>query len=419
MEISKKIFLKLPEVPGVYIFWKEKTPIYIGKSVNLKSRLNSYLNLNLGVKTRQMLMETNSVTYIEVTSDLESLLLEAYLIKKHKPKYNIVLKDDKHALYIVITKEKFPRVLSTRKVMDNDKQLLAIFGPFPNSNNVKVILKMLRKVFPYSDHKIGKKPCLYSHLGLCNPCPNVALENKEYLKNIKNIKLVLSRKFSIVRNTLEKEMNKLSTLQKYEEAKIIRDKMKVLDYITQEKINTQEFLTNPNMAEDIRTEEINSLITLITRYSLHVTNLHRIECYDVSHLSGVATSASMVVLLDGECENKAYRHFRIKQKNGQSDYNSMSEVAKRRIKYLDTWGKPDLIIVDGGLGQVNTFNAEFKKSNILVVGIAKHPDRLVFPDGTKVKLVGSALNIVSRIRNEAHRFARRYHHLLISKSLLY
>ena len=114
MEISKKDFLKLPEVPGVYTFWKNNTPIYIGKSVNLKSRLNSYLQTMLGPKTAQMVSEATRLTYLEVTSDLESLLLESDQIKKYKPKYNIILKDDKHALYIVITNEEFTSVLSAR-----------------------------------------------------------------------------------------------------------------------------------------------------------------------------------------------------------------------------------------------------------------------------------------------------------------
>jgi len=179
MEISKENFVKLPEVPGVYTFWKNNVPVYIGKSVNLKSRLSSYLALNLGAKTSQMISESDHVTFVEVFSELESLLLESFLIHKHKPKYNVILKDDKHALYILITREKFPRVITSRKSGD--------FGPFPNSANVKTILKLIRKIFPYSDHKIGKKPCFYSHLGLCSPCPNSGLNRDIYLKNIRNI----------------------------------------------------------------------------------------------------------------------------------------------------------------------------------------------------------------------------------------
>lgn len=406
MEISKKTFLKLPEVPGVYTFWKKNLPIYIGKAVNLKSRLNSYLALNLGVKTSQMMSEANSITHILVTSDLEALLLESSLIKRYKPKYNIVLKDDKHALYIVITKEKFPRVLTSRKFGN--------YGPFPNSTNVKTILKMLRKIFPYSDHKLGKKPCFYSHIGLCNPCPNTALNNIKYIQNIRNIKLVLSRKFNLVRKNLEKEMKSLSKLEKYEEAKIAREKIKALDYITQQKIDTQKFLDNPNLTEDIRSGELENL-SQITK----INNLNRIECYDVAHLSGSLPTASMVVAIDGNMENSQYRHFKIKQSKGNSDYDSMREIAKRRITNLDKWAKPDLIIVDGGLGQVKAFGEIYKIYNIPVVGIAKHPDRLIFSDGIKIRLTGPSLQLVSRVRDEAHRFARRYHHLLVSKNLLH
>ncbi len=418
MEISKEKFLNLPEVPGVYTFWKDKTSIYIGKSVNLKSRLNSYLDLNLSTKTAQMVSEADNVTYIEVTSDLESLLLEAHLVHKHKPKYNILLKDDKHALYILITKEEFPRVLTSRKSGD--------YGSFPNSTNVKTILRLIRKLFPFSDHKIGKKPCLHSHLGLCNPCPSaiagimneeLRMKNlKQYKKNIRNIKLVLSRKFNVVRKSLEKEMNTLSKAQKYEEAKLMRDKIKILDYITQKRINTHEFLQNPNLVQDQRNEELENLSKIIG-----IKNLHRIECFDIAHLSGVSATASVVVLIDGEKENSEYRHFKVNQKNGQSDYDSMREIARRRASHLADWGTPDLIIVDGGLGQVKIFNEVFSKLSVPVVGIAKHPDRLVFPDGTKMKLQdmqGSTLHLVERIRDEAHRFARRYHHLLLSKKLL-
>lgn len=424
MEISKENFLKLPSVPGVYTFWKNKKPIYIGKSVNLKSRLNSYLQVNLGIKTKKMVSEATDMTYVEVNSDLESLLLESFLIKRHKPKYNIVLKDDKHALYIVITKEQFPRVLSVRKLDTNNFTVNSSFGPFPSSTNVKTILKMIRKVFPYSDHKVGKKPCIYSHIGLCNPCPN-ALTNggsesdiKSYRNNIRNIKLVLSRKFNVVRKSLQSEMNKLSQAQKYEDAVLIRERIKTLDYITQKRINEESFIKNPNLTEDIRAEELNKLQILLSGSGISVPSLNRIECFDIAHLQGVSPTASMVVLIDGEKENSEYRHFKIKQKKSQSDYDSMREIVKRRIKNFDKWDRPNLIIVDGGLGQVKIFYQQLKDLGIPVVGIAKHPDRLIFTDGTKVKLTGRVLELVSRIRDEAHRFARRLHHKLLSKSLI-
>ncbi|HLD92232.1 MAG TPA: GIY-YIG nuclease family protein [Patescibacteria group bacterium] len=417
MEISNEKFLKLPQTPGVYTFWKKNIvskinePIYIGKSINLKSRLLSYLLPNLGVKTAQMIKEAEKITFIEVFSELESLLLESALIKKFQPKYNIISKDDKHALYILITNEKFPRVITSRK--STNEKILAIFGPFPNSTNVKIILKMIRRIFPYSDHKIGKKPCLYSHIGLCNPCPNTAKDNKEYMKNINRIKLVLSRKFNIVRRKLVKEMDNFSKQTRYEEAALIREKIKSLDYITEDRIPEERFLENPNLVEDQKNEELDKLKKL-----LKVKNLKRVECYDVAHLSGTSATASMVVFINGEPEKEYYRHFRIKQNKGNSDYDSMKEISRRRVNHITDWGKPNLIIVDGGLGQISIFNKEFGKYNILIVGIAKNPDRLIFLDGRKVRLSGKALNLVSRIRDEAHRFARGYHHKLIKLSLL-
>lgn len=373
-----------------------------------------------------MVSTADKITFIKVTSELESLLLESFLIKKYKPKYNILLKDDKHALYIVITKEKFPRVLAVRKLYAIPYTLYASFGPFPNSTNVKMILKLIRRVFPYSDHKIEKKPCLYSHLGLCNPCPNEIVQSTEYLvlrkkymENIRNIKLVLSRKFNIVRKNLEKEMNLLSNREKYEQAKEIREKISALDYITQKKLNGEDFIKNPNLTEDLRSLEIENLKAVLNENcKLQIENLNRIECFDIAHLTGSSATASMVVAIDGEMEHEYYRHFRIRQTNSQSDYDSMREIAQRRIKHLKDWGRPNLIIVDGGLGQVKIFNEEFQKLNISVVGIAKNPDRLVFPDGTKVSLKVPNLQLVSRIRDEAHRFARRYHHKLISKNLI-
>lgn len=431
MEISKEKFLSLPQVPGVYTFWKKNTPIYIGKSINLKSRLNSYLDLNLSPKTAQMVSEADNVTYIEVTSDLESLLLESYQIKKFKPKYNILLKDDKNALYIVITDEKLPRILTCRKI--ETVKYKNVFGPFPNTSNVKYILKLIRKIFPYSDHKsitnkVDKKPCLYSHIGLCDPCPNIITNHPDilvrqkltarYINNIRNIKLVLSRKFNVVRKHLEKEMLFYSRETSFEKAKTLRDKIKTLDYVTQSKVDIHSFLENSNFIDNIREQELRSIKNVISQFGYMKFDIRRIECFDVAHLSGVGATASMVVFINGEKSSGDYRHFRINQRNKQSDYDSMREVVERRTKHFSDWGMPDLVIVDGGLGQVKIFSKKLNNLDICVVGIAKNPDRLIFPNGSKIKLIGPALHLISRIRDEAHRFARRYHHLLISKKLL-
>ncbi|HTK03271.1 MAG TPA: UvrB/UvrC motif-containing protein [Alphaproteobacteria bacterium] len=407
---------KLPETPGVYIFSQGKKPIYIGKAINLKRRVYSYFDLDLAPKTAQMVTSAETLKFIRVESELEALLLEATLIRKHMPKYNVISKDDKHPLYITITKDKFPRVIMTRRNGN--------FGPFPSSRNVYSVLKMLRKIFPYSDHKLGKKACFYSHIGLCNPCPNEIVQStewgtgsasevlrKKYLKNIKHVKSILEGRFIKVRNDLEKEMLIASKNQNFETAVDVRDQIQKLDYITKPQMPTDFYIENPNLYEDQRNLEIKELAKIV-----NIKNLKRIECFDIAHLAGTDPTASMVVFVDGEAEKSEYRHFKIRQKNGQSDYDSMREVAERRLKNMTLWGVPDLIIVDGGLGQVKIFKEVIK--DIPIVGIAKHPDRLIVGE-EKIKLEDLALNLVQRIRDEAHRFARRYHHHLISKEYKY
>jgi len=181
---------------------------------------------------------------------------------------------------------------------------------------------------------------------------------------------------------------------------------------------TEFYMQNPNLYEDLRTGELKEFKQLLIHCKLSIVNLSRIECYDVAHLSGTNATASMVTFVNGEADKSLYRHFRIRQKKGNSDIDSMKEVAGRRIKHLEGWDKPDLIIVDGGVAQVKAFTSILYSNevNIPVVGIAKHPDRLIVGE-QKIRLEGKVLNLVSRMRDEAHRFARRYHHKLVSLEL--
>lgn len=366
------------------------------------------------------------MTFIQVTSELEALLLEAKLIRSYMPHYNIAAKDDKHPLYIRITKEEFPRVITARKIAENEKNI-AFYGPFPSSRSVYTVLRMIRRIFPYSDHKIGKRACIYSHIGLCNPCPNQILMTNDklqminlkrlYLKNIKSIKAILDGKIDKLSKSLEKEMTVYSKSENYEEAAKVRNQLNHLEYITRPSLPTEFYLQNPNLYEDTRTSELKDLSTILA--GCHLTSfenqdLNRIECFDIAHLAGTNATASMVTFVNGEADKNFYRHFKIRKAKGGDDYDSMREIARRRRNHFDDWGKPDLIIVDGGAGQVKSFK-EFIQE-IPIVGIAKHPDRLIVGDN-KIKLSGPALNLVSRMRDEAHRFARRYHHSLISKSI--
>lgn len=418
MNSLSKQLRKLPEDPGVYFFWQKGTPIYIGKAKNLKNRVGSYFSQNLIAKTKAMVEEADSLTFIKVESELESLLLEANLIRKNQPKYNSVSKDDKHPLYITITKDEFPRIITTRQT--------GTYGPFPSSSTVRSVLKMIRRIFPYSDHKIGKRACIYHQIGLCNPCPSTIRSQKEkllYLKNIRKIRAILSGKFNLVRRELTKEMDSLSRNNSFEEAGAIRDQIARLDYITQPIIPGEYFLENPNLLTEIRKEELNDLKKILIEFIKIEGGLTRIECYDIAHLAGTNPTASMVTFVNGVPDKTLYRHFKIRQLKGADDLSSMKEVAKRRIKYLKAWGAPDLIIVDGGKTQVNAFKSSFNETNIPIIGLAKRFETLIIPAAAGFKEVrlkrGSALKLVQRIRDEAHRFARIYHHHLLKRELLY
>ena len=406
--MKKSSLPALSEAPGVYLFWQGKVPIYIGKAINLKNRITSYFDLKLSAKSAKMVESAERISIIKVASELEAVLLEASLIKKYQPKYNFIAKDDKHALYIKITKEKYPRVITVRK---ND---FPSFGPFPSSNKVYSTLRMLRKIFPFADHKLGKRPCIYSQIGLCHPCPNeieglggknIKVLRKQYLKNIKNINLVLSGKSKSVVNSLNKEMKSLSENELFEKANEVRKQIENLNYITQKPTPENNFLVNPNLEEDIKREELKNLKEI-----LNIKSVHRIECCDISHISGFLPTASMITFIDASPDKSLYRRFKIiSSKN--NDVLSMTEIAKRRLKHLKKWGVPDLIFVDGGKAQVNAFRKVFCRYQIPIVAITKGRESLDFSKGP-------ALNLTLRIRNESHRFAQKYHNLLFKKNLL-
>lgn len=432
IDINKRNLNSIPELTGVYIFWSGlKIPLYVGKSINLKSRVNSYFLVGVIGKTKKMINEARFFSYIEVPSELEALLLEAKLVRNFNPYFNIELKDDKHPLYIKITGDDYPRVITVRK----DETGGTTYGPFPSSTSVISVLKMIRRVIPYSDHKLGRRPCLYSQIGLCNPCPSAIVQNKgaeakialtkKYLQNIKMIKKLLDGNIGKLKRDLGKVMTRLSSEDKYEEAIAVRAQIARLNYITQPIKDVSQYLDNPNLFSDIKEEEMASLQKILLENGQNTKSLKRIECYDVAHIAGTNPAASMVTFIDGIHEKKYYRHFKIRQAEGNNDISSLTEVAERRVKHFDDWGKPDLVVVDGGKGQVSAFFSIFEAFGIPVVGLAKREETLVIPSvngNLKFKLIklkiGAALNLMQSIRNEAHRFARRYHHRLVEKVLI-
>lgn len=419
----------LPTKPGIYLFLDEKDKIlYVGKAKNLKKRVASYFAkyVMLGPKTQALVSKVKKVKTIIAKSEIEALLLEANLIKKYKPKYNIRLTDGKNYPLIRITaKDKYPKILIARHASD----LRSIyFGPFPNSAAMKLVLRIIRKIFPYqSVPNHTKRICLYYHLGLC-PCPPVfdSVElRKEYKKTIRHITDFLNGNTKKIIRDLTKERNLLSINENFEKANIIQSKITAIELITGPFYKTVDLDINPNFSEDLREKERSELIAILNQNSVNVTNLLRIECFDISNISGTNATGSMVVFINGEKDSSQYRRFKIKNlpnlPNLPNDFAMMQQVLQRRMKHTE-WPYPDLIIVDGGKGQVSSGLKALKEvnKNIPLIGLAKREEIIVTSDFEEIKLpkYSEALKLIMRIRDEAHRFAVTYHRKLRSKSIL-
>lgn len=426
---AKKETKLLPKTPGVYLFFSDSGPIYIGKAKNLQSRVSSYFGNELILKTKQMVREAKHIEFVRVGSEFEALLLEARLVRKYMPKYNSALKDDKTPLYIGMTKEKYPRIVLLRQTQLAEVGLKRVFGPYIDGKSTRMVLRKLRKIFPFSTHKLGKRACINSQIGLCNPCPNwieTISDTKErerqrnlYLKNILTVEKILMGKLKHVKNDMKKELRELSQNESYEEAALKLNQLRSLEYVTTKPFDTGVYVKDPNVLADIRGSELADLKGVVKKY-LVIKKLNRIECYDVAHLGGTYPTASMVTFIDGEADKNYYRQFRLQRTKKSDDYGGMREVLTRRKKHFKTWGKPDLVIVDGGKGQLRVA-LEVLNDEVSVIGLAKRYETLIIWVGGKFESVrlpeGPAKRLVQRLRDESHRFARRYHHNLVSKAL--
>lgn len=415
----------LPTNPGVYMFLDENGDVlYVGKAKNIKNRVSSYFvnRRDLGTKTQILVSKIKKIKTINVDSELESLLLEANLIKKFNPKYNAKLTDGKNYLLARITiKDSTPKVLFARR--DGEKDSI-YFGPFPNSSDLKLVLKIIRKIFPYQSvlHH-SKRLCLYYHLDLC-PCPPMFTSDqqaKEYKSNIRHIIQFLNGQSKEVVKELEKERNQASKNELFEEAADIQKRIDAINLITSPSHNPFEYEINPNLRSDLRSKELDELLKILKSNGVNIEKLDRIECYDISNISGTNATGSMVVFTNGEKDSSNYRRFKIKRppKVVPNDFAMMKEVISRRLEHIE-WGRPDLIIVDGGKGQISSAKkALFENDNqdIPLIGIAKREELLITSDFKTIRLSkrSEGLMLVRRIRDEAHRFAIAYHKKLRSK----
>ena len=413
-----------PDLPGVYIFKdKHADCLYIGKSRSLKKRVCSYFTRPLSFKTQIMVSKIDDVDYIVTKSESQARLLEAKLIKEKLPVYNTVFRDDKSFPVICISNETFPVVWIARKTGKRFANSLYYYGPYANSKLLRQAIKSIRSIFGFrSCFKLPKRACLYYRLKLC-PAPCIKkISSKKYRELIKNIILFLEGRQEDLIRQLTATMNKLADKKRFEEAVLIRNQIQALSSVF------------PQPAPHLGTYAQESAEL---KRALGLKRLpQRIEAFDVSNIFGASPCASMVSFYKGKPDKNNYRRFRIKTVSGIDDYQMLEEAVERRYRRLikEDLLLPDLIIIDGGKGQLNIVRRKLHGLGLrlAVISIAKSaktsdflPGRqeeaiYIYNQETPIKLKPNslALRLIQRVRDEAHRFALAYHHILRRKETL-
>lgn len=437
MDNSLKDKLKtLPTSPGVY-FHRAKSGeiIYIGKAANLKNRVRQYFrnSKNLDLKTVALVSEIADVDWMVVDSEIEALFLEAEMIRRYRPKYNILLRDDKSMVYIRIDYDSdYPTVTTTRRPLDDKARY---YGPFLSVASLRQAMKLLRRAFPYASKKQNgqKRVSLYYHLGLDPGLEEGRTSLKDYRSNLRKLMAVISGRKKQIESEIKKEMDLAAKRQDYELAARYRNQLLALNNLSKQVIfSDKEFL---DISKD---HALNEMVELFSMNNFPKV----IEAYDISHMQGSDVVASMVVFSNGVPNKRNYRKFKM-HINQNDDFYNMHETLSRRLKpnHLKAWGRPNLVLIDGGKGQLEAAikaRDESDCSDIPFIGLAKRHEQIVIHktksniqvndkvlnrlggflsetnDFTLVDLPHSTnlIKLLQRIRDESHRFAVSYHSVL-------
>lgn len=405
---------KLIKDPGVYFFMKDKEILYIGKATNLADRVKSYFSKDLiekrGPLILDMVTQATSIKQCKTDSVLEALILESSLIKKHQPKYNTKEKDNKSFNYVCITNEDIPKVLIKRGrnlKMIQEKELSVhknfprsiyqkTFGPFPSGTQLKEAMKIIRRIFPYADEQSVKKNNseFYLQLGLSPNIKNREIDLINYRKNVKNLVLFFQGKKKDIIKNLKKEMMSFAKNREFEKANEIKKKIFALKHI--------------NDIALIKSDTADS-------YSLN----YRIEAYDVAHMSGKSMVGVMVVLENQELNKKEYKKFIIKTVGVANDPKALYEVLERRFSH-EEWRRPDLIVVDGGMIQMNAASRVLSKLRLKIPIVSvlkdeKHKAKAILGDS---KIIEKNKKNILLANTESHRFAIAFHKQRRAKAFL-
>lgn len=396
----KSLYAKLPGTPGVYIMKDAAGRVlYVGKAVNLKRRVSSYFLRPHDARIDGLVRRIKRIDHKNTDTAIAALILEATLIKKYQPPFNVLEKDDKSFLYVEITKEKFPRIMLVRgKDRPNGKR----YGPFTSAASIREALRLIRRIFPYPTHPTPPKPlarpCFDYGIGLCPGTCIGAVSRADYIKNIRNIELLLAGKKARIVSGLEKAMKEASRKTEFEKAERYKRQLFALRHI-----------------QDVALIKESELADI--KYQIQNTK-YRIEGYDISNISGTNAVGSMVVFEGNEPAKGEYRKFKIRTVGQPDDFAMLQEVITRRLRHNE-WPLPDLMLIDGGKGQVSAVKKMVAKSghDIPVIGLVKGPERKRNDVVGKIPAFTNLKTLI-HIRDESHRFAITYHRELRSRNFI-
>jgi excinuclease ABC subunit C len=427
----RKKVREFPTTPGVYLM-KDAAGrvIYVGKAVNLRSRASSYFAQAAADdrRTADLVRAICDIDFIATDSEVDALLLEARLVKDIQPIFNQELKDDKTFPYLELTlREDFPRVEFTRKPHTRGTRL---YGPFTNAKKLRGAITALQKIFRFRTCALDIdenderwkwfRPCLLASINQCTAPCNLRISKEDYRRDIDRLKLFLDGKKQKLLEEMRADMQEASRALKFEKAGRLRDQLKLLENLSlrgnlDEHVQPEVFFIDPRKG----------LAGLQKIFRLSQPP-RRIEGVDIAHLGGGETVASLVQFIDGLPFKHGYKRFRIRGVEGIDDFASIREVVGRRLSRLSREGEsfPDILLIDGGIGQLNAALEAMQTIGVtppLTISLAKQEEEIYVPGEKEPRRLSRhsyALRLLQYIRDEAHRFAQHYHHLLRRKSTL-
>lgn len=426
----KEKYDALPDAPGVYIFKdKSEREIYVGKAKSLRKRVRQYFDpKRADLKTADLAARIAAIDFVACESEVEAYLLENRLIKDLQPPFNFHNKSDMNFPVVEITwGEPFPRVLVTR---DRSNKASTYYGPFVSTTWLRTALQVLQRVFQYRTCNLdiaegdpknrNFRPCLEFYIGRCKaPCADRQNAN-DYREDLRRLARFLSGQGAEVKKDLEREMKAASAERRYEDAAALRDTLKALDSLKLR--GALDDGLEPGVLHIDPKEGVSRLAEVL---GIEQAPRH-IEGIDIAHLHGGETVGSLVSFVDGLPTREQYRRFRIKSHDGNDDFASIREVVGRRYGRLVREGRalPDLVLIDGGLGQLHAARDALREANIQVpflASLAKKEEilhTLAHPEGVQLPRRSPALRLLQFVRDEAHRFAQHYHHILRRKRVM-